>query len=195
MRNLNYLLYYPWHNHHFLNYFLDCDGFGHLNYLLDDFLLDFGFSSDSFLNDGHRNSVFFFTIDRNLLLNVVRDSNRHLDWFFNGHDERLHDLDGHMNFFLDIGDDGHSGDLLHNINMLNKEGFIDEPVDDLINFNSFSHYFLLSDNFRRLRHRHKDLLSHGRNLNRSINYFFNGDNLLNQSVNGNDLFFGLDGLD
>ena len=194
LRNLDYLLNYPWHNHHFLNYFLYGDCFGHLNYLLDDFLLDFGFGSDSLLDDGHGNGVLFLTVDRNLFPNVVRDSNRYLNWFFNGHDEGFHDLYGHVGFFLDIGDDRHGGNLLDNVDMLNKEGLIDEPVDDLFDFNSFRNYFLFPDDFGRLWHRHKDFFLHGGKLDRPVNYFFNGDNLFNQSVNGNNLFFGLDGF-
>ena len=162
LRNFDYLLNYSWHNNHFLNYFLDGDGFRHLDYLLNDFLLDFGLSSDSFLNDGHRNSVLFLTVDRNLFLDVVRNSNRHFDWFFNSHDEGFHDLYGNMGFFLDIGDDGHGGDLLDNVDVFNKEGFINEPVDDFFDFNSFRNYFFFSDDFRRLGHRNKDLFFHGR---------------------------------
>lgn len=92
----------------------------------------------------------------------MRNSNRHFDWFFNSHDEGFHDLYGNMGFFLDIGDDGHGGDLLDNVDVFNKEGFINEPVDDFFDFNSFRNYFFFSDDFRRLGHRNKDLFFHGR---------------------------------
>ena len=194
LRNFHYFLNYSWHHYYFLNYFFNCHCFRHLDYLLDDFFLDFYFSSDPLLDDRDRNGVFFFYIDGNFLFDVVRDTDRHFNRFLNSHDEGFHDLDGNMNLFIDSGDDGDRVDLFYNINMFNKERFVDIPINNFLDLYCFRYILCLMYNFWRLWNRNKDLLFHRWHFNKAINNCFNRDYFLDYSVNGYNLFFCLDGL-